>query len=77
MRASKLAAAATLLVPLLAISPAHADWTGKGEAGLVIFAEMISVVRRSWSSLIATLSAQDKAASWAAAVLGASVAIFS
>src|ERR1700754_2632380 len=36
MRASKLAAAATLLVPLLAISPAHADWTGKGEAGLVI-----------------------------------------
>ena len=36
MRASDLAAAAALLVPLFAISPAYADWTGKGEAGLVI-----------------------------------------
>lgn len=36
MRASSLAAAATLLLPLFAISPAHADWSGKGEAGLVI-----------------------------------------
>jgi putative salt-induced outer membrane protein len=37
MRASNLAAtAAALLVPLFAISPAHADWTGEGEAGLVI-----------------------------------------
>jgi putative salt-induced outer membrane protein len=29
-------AAATLLAPLFITSPAHADWTGKGEAGLVI-----------------------------------------
>jgi len=36
MRVSNLAAAAALLVPLFAISPAHADWSGKGEAGLVI-----------------------------------------
>ena len=36
MRISNLAAAAALLVPLFAISPAHADWSGKGEAGLVI-----------------------------------------
>jgi putative salt-induced outer membrane protein len=37
MRAPNLAAAAAaLLVPLFAVSPAHADWTGKGEAGLVI-----------------------------------------
>jgi putative salt-induced outer membrane protein len=36
MRVSNLAAAAGLLVPLFAISPAHADWSGKGEAGLVI-----------------------------------------
>jgi putative salt-induced outer membrane protein len=36
MRASNLAAAAALLVSLSAISPAHADWTGKGEAGVVI-----------------------------------------
>ena len=36
MRVSNLAAAAALLVPLVALSPAHADWSGKGEAGLVI-----------------------------------------
>jgi putative salt-induced outer membrane protein len=36
MRVSNPAAAAALLVPLFAISPAHADWSGKGEAGLVI-----------------------------------------
>jgi putative salt-induced outer membrane protein len=36
MHVSKLAAAAALLVPLFAFSPAHADWSGKGEAGLVI-----------------------------------------
>jgi len=36
MRVSNLAAAAALLVPLFAISSARADWTGKGEAGLVI-----------------------------------------
>jgi len=36
MRVSNQAAAAALLVPLFAISPAHADWSGKGEAGLVI-----------------------------------------
>jgi putative salt-induced outer membrane protein len=36
MRASILAAAAALLVPLFGLSPAHADWTGKGEGGLVI-----------------------------------------
>jgi putative salt-induced outer membrane protein len=36
MHLSKPAAAAALLVPLFAISPAHADWSGKGEAGLVI-----------------------------------------
>jgi len=36
MRVSNQAAAAWLLVPLFAISPAHADWSGKGEAGLVI-----------------------------------------
>jgi putative salt-induced outer membrane protein len=36
MRVSNLAAAVALLVPLFAISPAHADWSGKGEAGLVI-----------------------------------------
>jgi len=36
MRVSNLAAAAALLVPLFAISPARADWSGKGEAGLVI-----------------------------------------
>jgi putative salt-induced outer membrane protein len=36
MRVSNLAAAAALLVPLFAFSPAHADWSGKGEAGLVI-----------------------------------------
>ena len=36
MRVSNLAAAAALLVPFFALSPAHADWTGKGEAGLVI-----------------------------------------
>lgn len=35
MRAS-IVAAATLLAPLFITSPAHADWTGKGEAGLVI-----------------------------------------
>jgi putative salt-induced outer membrane protein len=29
-------AAAILLAPLFITSPAHADWTGKGEAGLVI-----------------------------------------
>jgi putative salt-induced outer membrane protein len=36
MRVSKLAAAATLLLSLFGLSPAHADWSGKGEAGLVI-----------------------------------------
>jgi putative salt-induced outer membrane protein len=36
MRVSNLAAAATLLLPLLVSAPAHADWSGKGEAGLVI-----------------------------------------
>jgi putative salt-induced outer membrane protein len=36
MRVSNLAAAAALLVPLFAFSPAHADWSGEGEAGLVI-----------------------------------------
>jgi putative salt-induced outer membrane protein len=36
MRASNLAAAAVLLAPLFCTLPAHADWTGKGEAGLVI-----------------------------------------
>jgi putative salt-induced outer membrane protein len=36
MRVSNQAAAAWLLVPLFAISPAHADWSGTGEAGLVI-----------------------------------------
>ena len=36
MRVSNFAAAAALLVFLLAIAPAHADWSGKGEAGLVI-----------------------------------------
>jgi putative salt-induced outer membrane protein len=36
MRASNLAAAAALLIPLFGALPAHADWTGKGEAGLVI-----------------------------------------
>jgi putative salt-induced outer membrane protein len=36
MRVSNQAAAAALLVPLFAISPAHAEWSGKGEAGLVI-----------------------------------------
>ena len=36
MRVSNQAAATALLVPLFAISPAHADWSGKGEAGLVI-----------------------------------------
>ncbi|HKQ15810.1 MAG TPA: DUF481 domain-containing protein [Steroidobacteraceae bacterium] len=36
MRVSNLAAAVALLLPLFALSPAHADWTGKGEAGLVI-----------------------------------------
>lgn len=36
MRVSNLAAAATLLLPLFGLSPAHADWSGKGEAGLVI-----------------------------------------
>lgn len=35
MRAS-IVAAATLLAPLFIASPAHAEWTGKGEAGLVI-----------------------------------------
>jgi putative salt-induced outer membrane protein len=35
MRAS-IVAAATLLAPWFVMSPAHADWTGKGEAGLVI-----------------------------------------
>lgn len=38
MRVSNLAAAAALLIPLFAISSAHADWSGKGEAGLVIAA---------------------------------------
>jgi putative salt-induced outer membrane protein len=36
MRVSNLAAAGTLLLPLFAFAPAHADWSGKGEAGLVI-----------------------------------------
>lgn len=36
MRVSILAASGALLVPLFGISPAHADWTGEGEAGLVI-----------------------------------------
>jgi putative salt-induced outer membrane protein YdiY len=36
MRVSNLAAAAALLLPLFAFSQAHADWSGKGEAGLVI-----------------------------------------
>lgn len=36
MRASNLAAATPLLLSLLASAPAHADWSGKGEAGLVI-----------------------------------------
>lgn len=35
MRAS-IVAAASLLAPLFVTLPAHADWTGKGEAGLVI-----------------------------------------
>lgn len=35
MRAS-IVAAASLLAPLFVTSPAQADWTGKGEAGLVI-----------------------------------------
>ena len=34
MRVSILALSGAVLMPLLGISPAHADWTGKGEAGL-------------------------------------------
>jgi putative salt-induced outer membrane protein len=36
MRVSILAATAAALMPVLGSSPAHADWTGKGEAGLVV-----------------------------------------
>ena len=36
MRVFNLAAAVALLLSLFAISPAHADWSGEGEAGLVI-----------------------------------------
>ena len=36
MRVSILAMFGAVIMPLLGSSPAHADWTGKGEAGLVI-----------------------------------------
>ncbi|HET9445519.1 MAG TPA: DUF481 domain-containing protein [Steroidobacteraceae bacterium] len=36
MRVRTLAPLGAVLMPVLGLAPAHADWTGKGEAGLVI-----------------------------------------